>query len=473
MGATFSTIQIRRPRQTESEQFKKLLCGYFEEKGLIPATEEDAEFSYWLAFSDESSWMTLGSAEYQLDAVYADVPKIAETIKTHCIVISVWNSDFYELRLFGPSIKKKDVIVAGHSPVDEIFTKGNRKLWEPLLSEGKTWGQFKEICNGSYTFAEDALWEIAPLLGMSPKQVTNAYDCCEEASSDEIKVETLYFKRAQNVMVRKVPSLDKVFKQVFGEALEPLGFVKIKGRQPYFVRLIGDEILHIVTYMKDWSSHDEYKAFNIWGGVATVYRQRITLDKRPDDNSNWLNAACDFYTKLNPSSIDKDLYKSIHTFNYKKDDTESLHCEVKRSLDVTKQFMLPTLNKATDLVSCIQEYFFIFGGLTLNNAENLDAYNNDYGEGLLLIKTNYRESMERTEKAIAKSAQLFKAGKCGGQTQEDFDRECERSRAGALRQITIRNKILDTPELYAQVLAKLEKRKAENTEILRSYGLNI
>lgn len=62
-----------------------------------------------------------------------------------------------------------------------------------------------------------------------------------------------------------------VFKRVYGEALAPYGFFKIKGRQPYFGRLIGDEIIHIITFKNEYSFNQYYKAFDILGGITTVY----------------------------------------------------------------------------------------------------------------------------------------------------------------------------------------------------------
>ncbi len=42
-----------------------------------------------------------------------------------------------------------------------------------------------------------------------------------------------------------------------------------------------------------------------------------------------------------------------------------------------------------------------------------------------------------------------------------------------LKQISLSDRIFKTPELYAKVLVELEQRKAANTKILRSYGLDL
>ncbi|EDP27455.1 hypothetical protein COPEUT_00976 [Coprococcus eutactus ATCC 27759] len=44
----------------------------------------------------------------------------------------------------------------------------------------------------------------------------------------------------------------------------------MKGRQPYFVRVINDEILHILTLDTGMSAKDGYKVAHLECGVATV-----------------------------------------------------------------------------------------------------------------------------------------------------------------------------------------------------------
>lgn len=80
------------------------------------------------------------------------------------------------------------------------------------------------------------------------------------------------------------------FVKYYKEKLEPLGFVKVKGAQPYFVRVVKDEILHIITYMEVPSTQYGYKSFHLMCGVATVYRKEINFTVSPKNNSDWLVA---------------------------------------------------------------------------------------------------------------------------------------------------------------------------------------
>lgn len=83
-------------------------------------------------------------------------------------------------------------------------------------------------------------------------------------------------------------NLQSEFVKYYKEKLEPYGFKKVKGRQPYFVRVINDEILHIFTFTGTSSTEYGYKAFQLMGGVATVYKKEINFAIAPARNSDWL-----------------------------------------------------------------------------------------------------------------------------------------------------------------------------------------
>ena len=101
--------------------------------------------------------------------------------------------------------------------------------------------------------------------------------------------------------------MNAAFKKVFGEALEPLGFVKIKvAKLTYFVRVVNDEILHILTYRELRTRKTGYKSFEILGGVVSLYRRTIDFTKSPEC---WLKNNHHYYCSLNPE-IDNDVMES-------------------------------------------------------------------------------------------------------------------------------------------------------------------
>jgi hypothetical protein len=182
------------------------------------------------------------------------------------------------------------------------------------------------------------------------------------------------------------------------------------------VRLIGDEIIHVVTYRNEQTGSSDEKAFSVFGGIATVYRQSIDLTLSPHDNINWLNNNLEIYRKRNPFCFDDDMYNKLYKFPYKPDNEDSILCSINRSLEATKQFMLPILNNVTTLNSCI-EYFYDFKQPLLSLYENY--FGKEYGsdddsEGRLLIKSNYRDDgLNRMEQNFAETKYLIEEGKSG------------------------------------------------------------
>jgi len=63
MGMSFSTIKIKNDQKSEPKQFQKMFCEYMKKEDFIPASDEDADLSYRLVFSDKSDWVTLCFAE--------------------------------------------------------------------------------------------------------------------------------------------------------------------------------------------------------------------------------------------------------------------------------------------------------------------------------------------------------------------------------------------------------------------------
>ena len=510
MGSTYSTIQIKKP--CPDEQFKSLLCDYYRKKGLVPVTEEDAEFSFWLAFTEDGDWVTMGAAGYDLWDAHVDLPEIARELNTYCIITYIWDSDSIVLELFGAAKSQSDETIIEYPVSDFTIPAKKRKLWEPIFEEGTTWEQFLEKLEGDHIFAEGALYEIAPLFGIAPEKVTYEYCCSEDISSSDSNVTIMHFKEAEspsgNIVdlnqyraggqppLVKKRSLNKVFNDVFGEGLGPLGFVKIKGPQPYFVRLVGDEIIHIVMYIPRLGTH-----FEIRGGVATVYRSQLSLDERPFNNINWSRSLVTFYEDSNP--FGENLKYSVHdlqeffyeeeticngreqvaqTSNHRRTITDA----VEQSLRLTTEIMVPEFNKLTDIDSCM-DYFIknslFIDGLFAKLYENFENAIN-YNEDLLLVKSGNRdfyiasrESARATR--LARITHSINSGRVKYDKSyiENHKNECKAFVEGKAQRIIRYNKFLDgifcDSALYAKALAELELRKAKNTGLLRSYGFDL
>ena len=472
MGRFFSNIQIQNNQNENREQFAKSFCKSMEKKGYISSTEDDSSLTYVLAFSENNKWITLCSADYESggEDVKKDVQFLAESLKTCCISTSVVDSDFAILEMYNAASTLTDMVAvgdgSGYGFDDDTEFKGRKEAWEPYLTSGSTWEQLSAIWDKDFTFAEEALSEMAPLIGMDSENIISDYDDISNRTDKNIM--QLHFKKKG----KKALSLNAAFIQVFGEALEPLGFVKLKKvKHPYFVRVINGEILHVVSYCREQSGLTGYSSFNIIGGVATAYQQHIDFTKSTQE---WLRVLYMYpLPKLEADETFEEYKYSILHFPYKSDNDESLLSALKRSFEATKRVMLPIIDEAVDINSCIEYYYKV-------NSSFMNLYDVDkiidgscHTEGLLLIKANYRDDgIERMEQELATLAQSIKEGRCG-YGQKEFENECEHHNNFRLRQIAIRDKMLDDPELNAKVMAELERRKAKNIKIFKSYGLEI
>ena len=490
MGRFSSSQQIYNAERLTKAQFKKMFGSALRQKGYTVCSEDSAEISYTLIFSKDRKWVSVLNPEYQPGAenVLNDAGFFAEALKTNVVSVGLVDSDFAELKLFDSSGKLADTLILGESYMDEPSPTGKKELWQPLLTENGTWEQVTEIQNGSYIFAEDALESFAQLIGMDGEQIM----LDNEDTDDSAMV--IYFKKAGE----KKLTLNAAFKQVFGEALEPLGFVKIKvAKLTYFVRVVNDEILHILTYRELRTRKTGYKSFEILGGVVSLYRRTIDFTKSPEC---WLKNNHHYYCSLNPE-IDDDVMesavqyvcdvwgksmdwfvrteslegafsKSIVHFLYKSDDIYGM----KNAFNVTQNVMLPIFDEAINLNNCIEHFYKL--GTPMDICCDLEKFNTEphyyYSEGLLLIKTGYKgDIMPYMENILAMKVKEVEKGLSGLTGAIDINDYKNRYRQKVQQQIIIRDQMLNDAELNTKVTAELKKRRTDNIRTLKSFGLEI
>lgn len=249
--------------------------------------------------------------------------------------------------------------------------------------------------------------------------------------------------------------LNTVFKQVFGEGLKEEGFVKIKGRQPYLVRVVeGGEIIHVITCREKWLGEPGFKAFQILGSVETVYSAAfIDFMKSPTQNINWLETLSDIYYITDIVNSNKEYYKKISKFIYRSDDEESMKNTMREALEETKKVMLKVFDEMKNMENSI-DYF--------------RRYATSAVETLLYIKANNHDDfIEICENEILDEIRAVENGNSISNI-EVMRKDKEHWR---LDMITRRDKIYNNSEEYDKALVKLEQRKAENTQILSSLGL--
>jgi len=258
--------------------------------------------------------------------------------------------------------------------------------------------------------------------------------------------------------------LNAAFIKVFDEELKSVGFQRIKGKHPYYVRLINEEILHVITCTTEDLGFREKKSFQIYGGVATVYRDNIDLSISPDDNKDWLETNHLLYIRDKSKNVDIKFDNDTY-FLYDRDNTDSMLSELKKAFDITKHVLIPYLDKIQNIDSCINHFFKLSG--------RVYAFS-DYFEGLIFLKTdNYSKLIEENilfHRAIyKKNVELMKKGF----TQEEYEKRCQRHDLVLKRETKPIDDIISSPELYEKYNDELQHRKTQNIETLRSYGLTI
>ncbi len=439
MGSFFTSTQIYNPNLLDREQFINFFCEEMKKNGYVTCNSDESEVSYILRFSDECKWVTLASEAYEQgnQLSQSDTGRIAKMLKTVCINTTVIDSDCATLDLYDKSGKKKDSLIMGRA--DDYFgddiPEPIENVWSPLLEKGYLWGKLLDVRNGDYVFVEEGLAKIAPILGIG-----NISFSAEDAVSDDSSTVILDFKKARPSIIMsqagkeikspKPITLNAAFKQIIGKALEPFGFKVIKGRHPYIVRVINNEILHIITFRTESPDYSEGdKAFAIMGGIATVYRKKITLDQSPIQNYIWFNYMFDFYEALTDER-DANVLGQLFRSCYYSDKPESLISVMNTGAENLIKYVLPVMGKINDIDSSLDYMRKFKKPCNSVQCTEICEYYPDEDEAFLYFLSDKKEEY-----------------------------------ANILANFNI------DKELHNWVMMEIENRKSENTEILKAYDL--
>ncbi|MDD6097362.1 MAG: hypothetical protein PUB66_01320 [Oscillospiraceae bacterium] len=356
MGSFCTSTQVHNPNRLDRDQFINFFCEEMKKNGYVTSNSDESEVSYILRFSDECKWVTLTSESYEQgnQLAQSDAGRIAKMLKTVCINTTVIDSDCATLDLYDKSGKKKDAIIMGRA--DDYFgddiPEPIESVWSPLLERGYSWSQLLDVRNGDYVFVEEGLTKIAPIIGMDSEGILFNAD----SFSDDKRTVSLYFKKTAAKKEKKL-TLNAAFDIVFGEALNPLGFKKIKSRFPYYVKCINDEILHIISIIA--VKKGDFYHLSIVGGVATIYRKKIDFTINPQvARGNWLEDTGLFYRRQLPTHYDTNTRNALSTLiipaNYT---NEALLHFMEDLFFESKEWMIPIIESATDIRSTLVYYY--------------------------------------------------------------------------------------------------------------------
>ena len=428
MGNFFTSSQIFNGEGLDKQQFIDKFCKAMADSGYVVCDSDEGEKSYILRFDADSKWVAIASEEYaqNSNAAKSDTGRIAKMLGTYCMNTEVIDSDCAAMSLYGKDGKSADMLLMGR--YDDYFgddnPEPNEKIWSQFLSGGSTWEQFKEILGGEYVFVEDGLSQLAPVIGIDSGNLLFSAEDAEYA--DELMI-FLEFKRAGG---KKQLTINSAFKKIMGEALEPYGFKVIKGRQPYIVRVINNEILHVISFYSKDPDYPFDKAITIVCGIATVYRKRISLDLTPKQNRIWLkcynNLGIPFIEK---SGMEKKRLPSKSCYN--SNDPESMIATLKTGAENLIKYVLPVFDEVKDIDSAL-DFAEDFGQPCYSRmcTEICNTYSDEDESFLNFL----------SEKVLSKQYRFL-------------------------------DNYFNDHDFHEWVLNEIEKRKKENTEIIKKLNL--
>lgn len=484
MGRFSTTVHIKN--NVDRMRLVNTFCDIMKKRGFVPCKEDEAAVSYLLAFGE--GWVTLANEDYKDDPRRSseDMREMSAALNTSAFSVEVVDSDFAIMTLRAPNGTQDQVVVGDGSGYDVPEMEGDRKLWELLLSDGKTWEQFSEAAAAREVFVEDALGKVAAVLGIDPFYIDADHDEVLAKADGKNNITVFYFKKAQG----KAMSLNTAFVKVFGEVLEPLGFKKIKYKYPYFVRIVGGEIIYIITYMKmkghpfvNGYERADCSQYEIVCKIETVYSTEINLPIEHLERDSRFLSKREIYGREHLTDRDKDYWKKVvNYFPYKPGDEKLTINGLENAVDLTKQILLPALDDVTDLKSFLEHIYQFYGIPFLKynpgHYEDLNIY-----DGLVRIKVDTCESfLKRDEEHMLRD--FDQADKHNKQTLaknperlafflERVDRERKEYISKHEERVEFAKHMFDDKEWCEKALEELERRKAANTELLRSYGLDI
>ncbi len=466
MGSFFTSTQILNASNLSKEEITKIFHDMMKKDDYVICEADEGELSYAFSFADNSKWVTMSSESYnEVDKKASkDMSTIARIFKTVCLKTVVIDSDLAIIDLFDSKGNKADTLVMGRADeyMGDDMQAPEKAMWESLMVENATWEKFTSVQQGDYTFVEEGLSLLAPLIGIDSNNILMDYDDLCSASEKNQNAFYLYFKKAN----KKTLTLNAAFKKVFGEALEPLGFVKTKKtKNPYFIRVINKEIIHIIGFSKK---------YGVLGAVATIYRPEFNLNQIDSFNHDWILRIGKFYEYSHPYDFDLNYRNSLNAFKSSIYESDKIMIN---AFEKTMKWILPVLdnvNTLYDVIDYLVKFWICSGRGYIYDPENPRAHQSSEADGSLLFLLDDPYSFEeRIGELTIEKILCEKERNIGPYLGYNTIELCDEIKKSTKKRNKLLAEMLNNKENYDKILAELERRKTQNIEILKSYGVDL
>ncbi len=254
-----------------------------------------------------------------------------------------------------------------------------------------------------------------------------------------------------------------MFADVYSNELSKYGFVRAKGKYPYIVRFVSEDIINIITYKNSNHSNQGAKSFFVLCDIATVYRSKISLDKSPEANAWWMHNSESIIARMGHS-------REQYSYTYRCFDEDDMYKTIIESLDDIKNYILPLFDSVKTLSSCI-DYYDEFGGFMSIIVDSNFGTNANYNEGHLYIIANKKQDFGENVKT--KIEHYIEKNKKAGiiLTDNDIEKKRESLITFAEKQKKYMNYILNNKEVKDEFGLEMQRRKSYNLDKLKEYGI--
>lgn len=466
MKQTLMSVHICSMDKVDKSLMLSVFLGFKLWLGFIPCSEKEAEQTYQLVYerNEVCSWLSLSGMHWHDDPFESerDACGLAGDNRMGTVYFNVATDGSALFAITDPFCHKAGMMTTGkdipYSYPDSYFDKEQKtEYWTEFTNSLASQTEFEDALNSQYSSAEEMASALTSLLHI--KSDTLLLDV--KYSEPPKDVITMYFKAAPTD--EKKLTVKTAFKKIYGEALRPLGYVYAKTKEPCFIRVVNNELIHIIG-MKDMKNK-----FFTFAGIASLYRADLGLDHTYRDMSYWLPHSWDYYYKTRSDSDEAADPRLGAQFRYWLNHPESVRYSMKSSLDATLRWVLPVLEKV-DSLSAILDYnekiqtklrfcAFPFPDWGCSDAPIqylLPGLAEKFEEYAARINTDMEEFEAKWINTDSENYMKFK----NEQRREDLQK-LQKSVYAFLEDTDTRQQIFD----------ELERRKNANLEKLHSYGV--
>lgn len=211
---------------------------------------------------------------------------------------------------------------------------------------------------------------------------------------------------------------------------------------------------------------------NLFGAVATVYREDLCLDKTYRQNENWLKSVMQFYVHWHSpgQEFEPEVQSGYHY--HKLIESMPLYGAVQKAKDSALKWIVPVLDRVQTLEDVLEYEAEILNESVYVPSLPLEECSfAQYDDTAIryLINDPLQDLKKHSEDALRKIDEQAKRFNYPQEVVADRKNVFEKMVQESQRKI---HTFLNDKELHQKTLEELERRKMYNTELLKKYGIH-